>query len=312
MSSLTVIQSKITKTEMLPSNMSSIDGLDLVQVRDLLDAELFSSDVSYLYGAGACVQEIKSFDAVSMFRDMKYFMYAYEGDMVVFYSKEIILKFLDDNLAMDYLQYLQMDYKRMVLDCVYEEMASRADRKSVLDKKDDSVEFSNEENAILNKLLLQQGCELPTHFGSVFINTCDIADYHDKNDIGYVYAFENKALGAVKIGKTKNPNVRINQLQNASGCKDDFFVCGEVYNYHDIELELHDVFADKNHMSEWFYIDIDTAIKSIKCISGKYKMPSNEQLSFSALIDRYNGVCSYNGICAGFNSTYAQQAKLIK
>ena len=62
----------------------------------------------------------------------------------------------------------------MILDCVYEEMASRADRKSVLGKKDDSVEFSNEENAVLNKLLLQQGCELPTHFGSVFINTDNI------------------------------------------------------------------------------------------------------------------------------------------
>lgn len=282
MSSLTVIQSKITKTEMLPSNMSSIDRLDLVQVRDLLDAELFSSDVSYLYGAGACVQEIKSFDAVSMFRDMKYFMYAYEGDMVVFYSKEITLKFLDDNLAMDYLQYLQMDYKRMILERVYKDMLRRLPSQSEREPCHISDGYSEEEKAVLAKILDE------CHYQSVIWKDT-INSPRELSEQGFVYILEDKKNNLVKIGMSKNPKQRIRNIESTSGRSfSKVFISDFIYDYKRVEVLAHEELSDHRRIGEWFCCSYDEALSVVACMVNQTPKPDDCDIRISDLIKRYN------------------------
>lgn len=152
--------------------------------------------------------------------------------------------------------------------------------------------FSNEQKRSLLSLLEQQNTKFDCdNFGYVYIDTALVIDYYDKNNLGYVYALENKALNAVKIGKTKNPQSRIKNLQNMAGCRDAVFVWGEFYNYHDVEIEAHKVFCDSNHMQEWFNIDINEASKVIKRLAAQQPEPTKSQLTYSKMIDDYNGFC---------------------
>lgn len=166
--------------------------------------------------------------------------------------------------------------------------------------------LSDESKVLLEALLRQQHPEYDSsYFGFSRIDTSSLEDYYDKNKLGYVYALENKVMGTVKIGKTKNPKSRIKNLQNTAGCKDDFFVWGEFYNYSDVELEAHSIFSKKNHMKEWFNVTVSEAKKTIKMLADKQPKPTKEQLAYSKIIDDYNGFCSYVGITTSFESLKA-------
>lgn len=152
--------------------------------------------------------------------------------------------------------------------------------------------FSDGQKRNLLSLLEQQNNKFDCdNFGYVYIDTALVIDYYDKNNLGYVYALENKALNAVKIGKTKNPQSRIRNLQNMAGCRDAVFVWGEFYNYHDVEVEAHKVFSDSNHMQEWFNIEISEASKVIKRLAVQQPEPTKAQLTRSKMIDDYNEFC---------------------
>lgn len=173
--------------------------------------------------------------------------------------------------------------------------------------------FSDDDKSIIESILTTYYSGYSSeHFGFAFIDTHLVKDYYDKQKLGYVYALENKAMGTVKIGKTKNPSSRIKTLKNSSGCEGECFVWGEFYNYSEVELEAHEVFSKKHHMSEWFNIDISDAKRVIKRLAEQQPKPTKEQLEFSSVIDKYNKFCSYVGIVANGGFSGIKQKVVIK
>lgn len=283
MSNLTVSISKITNKDMLPSNMSSIDGLDLIQVRDLLDAELFSSDVSYLYGAGACVQEIKSFDAVSMFNDMKCFMYDYEGDMVVFYSNEIKLKFGSDDLAMDYLQYLQADYIKMVARLLCDDMVSSSLKTYEYSKFDTMTKKYTE----YEKNLLKKFIDEDSHSKNIWEDSIKSSRVLEHK--GCVYIIEDSKERLVKIGRSEKPEQRVDTIRTTSGrVVRRVFISSQFYGYQKAEILAHKELADSRRVGEWFSCDFDSAKKVVDSVVSSFGQPDETDVFISDLIQRYN------------------------
>ncbi|MGB6825963.1 GIY-YIG nuclease family protein [Psychrobacter sp.] len=173
--------------------------------------------------------------------------------------------------------------------------------------------FSDEQKRSLLSLLEQQNTKFDgDNFGYVYIDKALVIDYYDKDNLGYVYALENKALNAVKIGKTKDPKSRIRNLQNMAGCRDAVFVWGEFYNYHDVEIEAHKVFSNSNHMQEWFNIEIGEASKVIKRLAAQQPEPTKAQLTYSKMIDDYNGFCQLVAFTANNGFSGIKQEVVIE
>lgn len=282
MSSLTVIQSKITKTEMLPRSMPSIDGMSVDKLSDLFISKLFSSDVSYLYGAGDCIKEIKRFDAVAMFSDMKHFMHAYEGDMVVFYSNEIKLKFGGDDLAMDYLQYLQLSYMDMVVMSIFGDMLRRKPSQSECKPCHISDGYSEEEKALLAKILDE------CHYQSVIWRDT-ISSPRELDEQGFVYILEDKKNNLVKIGMSKNPKQRIRNVESTSGRSfSKVFISDFIYDYKRVEVLAHEELSDHRRIGEWFCCSYDEALSVVAGMVNQTPKPDDCDIRISDLIKRYN------------------------
>lgn len=282
MSSLTVIQSKITKTEMLPTNMRSIDGLSLKEAFDLLDSDLFSSDVSYLYGGAEYVREIKKFDAVTMFGDMKHFMYAYEGDMVVFYSKEIKLKFGGDDLVMDYLQYLQIDYIKMALKRICDDTLGLTSKGGGSGADQLSKKYTDYEISLL-KRFIDEG----SHSHVLWKDS--ISSPRVLPPKGFVYIVEDAKDRLVKIGRSENPEQRVNTIRTSSGrVVKRVFITDCFYGYRKAEGLVHKELADTRRVGEWFSCDFETAKEVVDSVVGSLKQPDDLEIGISELIKRYN------------------------
>lgn len=282
MSSLTVIQSKITNVDILPRSMPSIDGMSVDKLSDLFISKLFSSDVSYLYGAGDCIKEIKKFDAVAMFSDMKHFMHAYEGDMVVFYSNEIKLKFGGDDLAMDYLHYLQLSYMDMVVMSIFKDMIRRTPSQSECKPFHISDGYNEEEKALLAKILDE------CHYQSVIWKDT-INSPRELSEQGFVYILEDKKNNLVKIGMSKNPKQRIRNIESTSGRSfSKVFISDFIYDYKRVEVLAHDELSDHRRIGEWFCCSYDEALNTVSFIAAQTPKPDDCQIKISSLIKRYN------------------------
>lgn len=70
---------------------------------------------------------------------------------------------------------------------------------------------------------------------------------------GFVYFVRNKQLGLIKIGMTINPNKRIKDIRNMSGCDVETLLLIPCVDYKDLEIDLHRAFAsDRHEFGEWF------------------------------------------------------------
>jgi hypothetical protein len=76
---------------------------------------------------------------------------------------------------------------------------------------------------------------------------------------GYVYAIMNPSTNLVKIGMTRNPKVRIRDIELISGSHVDIVGVVQVQNPSNIESLIHDSLNDCRGIGEWFNCSPDTA-----------------------------------------------------
>lgn len=95
---------------------------------------------------------------------------------------------------------------------------------------------------------------------------------------GYVYAVQDES-GMIKIGRSINPETRINCIRTQSGKNiSQVYISPSCTNYEAKERALHKKFAQYRQSGEWFNVamcDVVTAIKeSFAEIIGKTLIPS--------------------------------------
>lgn len=283
MISITVLEEKFTKPDALPSNMRPVDGMSLKSFAKAVVEELFLSDISFLYSGEGMqyVREIRKYSALTMFKDMKHFMWNYAGDMVVFYSKEIASKFGSDELAMDYLQHLKVEYRDMVIRRAIDDMLGRNlhQEKSKLDMVIES--YSEEEVLLLQRIADEGGdCELWKD---------SISSPRELQPKGCIYIVEDRKGHLVKIGRSENPDQRINAIRTSSGRSiGQVFVTVPFHGYRKAETRIHKVLAVKRGVGEWFACSFDLAKKVACSVVEEFSQPDEVELKISELINRYN------------------------
>lgn len=87
------------------------------------------------------------------------------------------------------------------------------------------------------------------------------------SDTGFVYCIRDGYKRAVKIGFSKNPNRRLNQLQTASATLLE--LCGQISTTQSYERHLQRLFADRSIFGEWFD-DKDESISSMFKMMGDF------------------------------------------
>lgn len=84
-----------------------------------------------------------------------------------------------------------------------------------------------------------------------------------EKDVGYIYILKSE-LG-YKIGKSKTLNNRMSVFNVKMPFAFESIFDAQIENYHSIEKELHELYADKNINGEWFNLS-DEDIEAIKNI----------------------------------------------
>ena len=93
-----------------------------------------------------------------------------------------------------------------------------------------------------------------------------------------VYIVKNEN-GLVKIGFSKNPKTRINNIQTQSGYEiTNRYISKPCINYREIERQLHGIYSKQRLRGEWFEIDIGGAIEKIKSLDLKYEYTKEEEI----------------------------------
>ena len=83
---------------------------------------------------------------------------------------------------------------------------------------------------------------------------------------GYVYVILDNH-GRVKIGKSLNPQKRIQNIASSSGITiEDAFITEPLFWYSELELYLHDKFSEYRCIGEWFSCKFNDVISFIKSI----------------------------------------------
>jgi predicted Zn-dependent protease with MMP-like domain len=72
-----------------------------------------------------------------------------------------------------------------------------------------------------------------------------------KADVGYVYILKAEN-GLYKIGKSRSPQTRVNNIRTASPVKIEVYRVFMSTEYSDTEIRLHELFADFREIGEWF------------------------------------------------------------
>lgn len=84
---------------------------------------------------------------------------------------------------------------------------------------------------------------------------------------GWIYLIRERSEGHYKIGKAKDAEVRTRTFEVVLPIKIDPVCKIPTGNRHQLERELHDMFADKRVAGEWFALD-DSDVEFIKSLAG--------------------------------------------
>lgn len=99
----------------------------------------------------------------------------------------------------------------------------------------------------------------------VIAQTVENSNYEYENDeTVYNYVMKNEN-GLIKIGISKDIDVRQKTLEHAGGYEIvEVFYIKPIRKANIVENELHDYFRKNRKLGEWFYIDYDEAVKKTK------------------------------------------------
>ena len=87
----------------------------------------------------------------------------------------------------------------------------------------------------------------------------------------YIYLIEAKGTGKYKIGISKNPKERLEQLQTANGEKLEI-ICTFATRYkYLLEKTLHSHFKSKQTLGEWFGLT-DKEVENFALTCGKFEL----------------------------------------
>jgi len=88
-----------------------------------------------------------------------------------------------------------------------------------------------------------------------------------KQDVRSVYVILNKDTKRVKIGFSNNPETRRKTLENHSGSRMTIIYQSKyVYNYAEVERDMHNLYLDKRYFGEWFIVDAFHVAKRLKSL----------------------------------------------
>lgn len=90
-----------------------------------------------------------------------------------------------------------------------------------------------------------------------------------KQEQGYIYVI--KVFDYYKIGKTQNPNNRFGEYTKLMQ-EPEVIVLRNVYNYHNVEIKLHQMFEHKHTRGEWYELN-DNDIELIRWYIEMYTYP---------------------------------------
>ncbi|APC78911.1 TPA: GIY-YIG nuclease family protein [Clostridium botulinum] len=86
---------------------------------------------------------------------------------------------------------------------------------------------------------------------------------------GYVYIIERRDK-SIKIGKSINPESRVETLETQGGfIATNKFFSQECSNYSEIESKMHEIFNKYRTIGEWFNVDFDVAVQTLKQLNFK-------------------------------------------
>lgn len=114
-----------------------------------------------------------------------------------------------------------------------------------------------------------------------------------------VYVILNTENNRVKIGVSEDVDVRLANLQNSCGCILDLvFESDMCYNALEIEKKAHKKLSDYRYIGEWFYLDVDQAIATVKGIilkGGKVTTQPTQKINLSLYNKLSSGVYEKDG-----------------
>ena len=86
-----------------------------------------------------------------------------------------------------------------------------------------------------------------------------------KQDVRSVYVIYNEELKRTKIGYSSNSEKRFESIMSQSGCRMRLiYFTKPIYNYADVEKNMHRLFEDKRGIGEWFHMSYEKAVQRLK------------------------------------------------
>ncbi|MCK5605286.1 GIY-YIG nuclease family protein [Candidatus Pacearchaeota archaeon] len=86
-----------------------------------------------------------------------------------------------------------------------------------------------------------------------------------KQDVKSVYIIWNEELKRTKIGFSDNVEKRFYNIMTQSGCRMKLiYHTKPIYNYAQVEYDMHQLFGDKRGIGEWFYIGYEKPVQRLK------------------------------------------------
>ena len=86
-----------------------------------------------------------------------------------------------------------------------------------------------------------------------------------KQDVRSVYIIWNEELKRTKIGFSDNVNKRFQNIMTQSGCRMRLiYYTKPIYNYAQVEGDMHKLFGDKRGIGEWFHTGFEKPVQRLK------------------------------------------------
>lgn len=87
-------------------------------------------------------------------------------------------------------------------------------------------------------------------------------------DVGHVYVVESTNGKSVKIGKSKEPEVRVKTIQRMSNSSGRTWISSRQFNASKLETKCHRANAAARMAGEWFAMSFESAVACVESLCG--------------------------------------------